>query len=120
MGQLTELLSQFLANRGLVLPAWGAPAAALMVGILLLPRLLRIFRIGRARRMLKEAWLLAPDARDAAEACALQLVRCDTWGLISIAEEAHRQGRSSLAQKALSSARTRAGEGRSSRRLQCC
>ena len=117
MGQLTELLGGFLANRGIVLPAWGAPAVALVVGIFLLPRLLRIFRIGRARRMLKEAWLLSADARSTAEGCALTLVRKDCWGLISIAEEAHRQGRHELAGAALQAARNRAFQGRPSRNL---
>jgi hypothetical protein len=117
MGQLTELLGGFLANRGIVLPAWGAPAVALVVGMLLLPRLLRIFRIGRARRILKGAWLLQADDRAAAEGCALALVRKDCWGLISIAEEAHRQGRHRLAASALQAARARASQGRPSRNL---
>ncbi len=98
---LTQTLEGLVEAAGLQLEPWMAPAVAVCVAVLLLPSWRRNFRTKQARKRLVAAGLVGGEARAALEDEALDLVAGNPFGLVVVAEEAHKRGMGRLAERAL-------------------
>jgi len=100
MGAIARLADTLLELAGLHLRPWMAPVALLVLGLVLLPLLWRNHRTGAARRLLRRLSYTAAAERPAMEDRILALVSGNGEGLVVVAQEAQRLGRSELARRA--------------------
>ena len=100
MGRLKSLLEQLLGNLGVELPPWAIPACLLLLFVLLFPLIRRSHRSGKARKILARARYAPAAQRLQMERQVLEMVGQDPVGLMVVAEEALRRGRSALAHEA--------------------
>ncbi len=98
---VTQTLEGLLAAAGLQLEHWMAPAVAVFVALLILPSWRRNFRTKQARKRLLAASLVGGEERAGLEDEALELVHGHPFGLIVVAEEAHKRGMAKVARRAL-------------------
>ena len=117
MRGLVDLLNRLFEAAGIHLDPWMAPAAALALATLFLPLILRNMRTSRARKLLKQAGLLAGPEGAELERRALDLVGDHAVGLVAIADEALRRGRTRLARAALERLVATGRERRAARRI---
>ena len=117
MRGLVDLLNRLFEAAGIHLDPWMAPVGALALAALFLPLILRNMRTSRARKLLKQANLLAGPEGAELERRALDLVGDHAVGLVSIADEALRRGRTRLARAALERLVATGRERRAARRI---
>ena len=96
-----DAINAILEALNISLPSWAGPILALSLVLLLMPFILRNFKIGRARKILQRSRILQPEARRRAGRQALGVVGDVPMGLVAVADEALRQGRSLLAREAV-------------------
>ena len=101
MGGILESLGSLLAAAGLDLPPWGFPALALVVMLVLLPRIIGNMETGRARRLVQRSRGVDGEERVRMEAQALEVAGDRPMSLVAVAEEAIRIRRTPLAQRAV-------------------
>lgn len=90
---------------GVSLEPWMAPAGVVAIGLLSLPLLRMNAHTDRARRLMKEAGREAGAARERLEEQALAEVTGRPVGLVVLADEAIRQGRTEIARRAIEALR---------------
>ncbi len=101
MRVLKDTLNYFLAAFGVQLEPWMAPAAAVVVALLLLPAWHRNFRTKQARKRIL-ALANSPSGQHAAlQQQILGLVRGNSFGQVVVVEESLRRGLGALARSAL-------------------
>lgn len=101
LGGIAQSVSRLLEAFGITLQPWMAPAVVLVLMVALLPLILRNMRTGRARKLLKEAAMVPGEQGRLLEQRALDLVGRQPLGLVAVAEEALRRGRTDLARQAI-------------------
>lgn len=101
MGGILESFGSLLAAAGIDLPPWGLPVVALVVMVLLLPRIISTMETSRARRLVQRSRGVDGDERQRLEQQALEVAADRPMGLVAVAEEAIRARRGPLAQEAL-------------------
>lgn len=101
MGGILESLGGLLAAAGVEVPPWGFPVAALVVMLLLLPRIVANMETSRARRLVQRARGADGEERRRLEAEALAVAGTRPMGLVAVAEEAIRARRGPLAEEAV-------------------
>jgi len=100
-GGILDSIVSILEAMGISLPPWAGPVIALSLMALLLPLILRNFKITRARKILQRSRVFQPKEQSAAGQEALDLVRNIPMGLVAVADEALRQERGLLAREAV-------------------
>lgn len=98
---VTQTIEGLVGAMGLQLEPWMGPLFAVCVALLILPAWRKNFRTKQARKRLQDAGLASGEQRRALEDEALELVAGNPFGLIVVAEEAHKRGRFGLARRAL-------------------
>ncbi len=101
MGGILESLGSLLAAAGIDVPPWGFPVLALVVMLVLLPRIIANMETGRARRLVQRSRGVEGDERVQMEAKALEVAGARPMSLVAVAEEAIRIRRTPLAQRAV-------------------
>ncbi len=86
---LSQIINDFFLALGFELPAWSGIFLALIVFMLFLPWFIRNARTSRARKLFKKSVYLSGDDREQAQNSAIELVRNNPQGLLSLAELAH-------------------------------
>ena len=99
-GGILQSIYSILESIGVHPPPWAGPVFGLTMMLLLMPFILRNFRIGRARKILQRSRILQPEERQAAGREALSVVGTIPMGLVAVADEALRQERLALAREA--------------------
>ncbi|MEC7946032.1 MAG: hypothetical protein VX265_00610 [Myxococcota bacterium] len=101
MGGILDSLGSLLAAAGVDLPPWGLPVFALIVMLVLLPRIFANMETSRARRLVQRSRGVEGDERVRMEQKALEVAGARPMSLVAVADEAIRIRRSPLAVQAV-------------------
>lgn len=101
MGGILDSLGSLLAAAGIDLPPWGFPALAMVVMVVLLPRIIANMETGRARRLVQRSRGADGEDRRRMEQEALSVAGARPMSLVAVAEEAIRARRGPLAEQAV-------------------
>lgn len=101
MGGILDSLGSLLAAAGIDVPPWGFPALALVLMVLLLPRIIANMETGRARRLVQRSRGVEGEDRVRMEEEALEVAGERPMSLVAVAEEAIRIRRTPLAERAV-------------------
>jgi hypothetical protein len=99
-GGIMQAIYSILEALGVHPPPWAGPVFGLTMMAILMPFILRNFKIGRARKLLQRSRVFQPREREQAGREALSVVRRVPMGLVAVADEAIRQERLGLAREA--------------------
>lgn len=98
---LTKTLNDVVGAFGLELEPWMAPLFAVCIALLVLPAYRKNFHTKKARKKVQAASVSGGEERKQLERESFELVDGNPFGLMVVAEEAHKRGMRPLAERAL-------------------